>query len=59
MLTTTLLYKNAFVWLSKLDKQYKCLPNESEWDLAKVFVCPFGFVFYVDRNYFWILISHL
>ena len=36
MLTTALLYKDVFVQLSKLDKQYKCLPNEVEWDLAIV-----------------------
>ena len=31
-----LLYKDVFGRLSKLDKQYKCLPNELEWDFARV-----------------------
>lgn len=46
MLTTALLYKDAFVRLSKLDKQYKCLPNEPEWDLAKA-LCAHLDLFYM------------
>ncbi|XP_010265497.1 PREDICTED: zinc finger BED domain-containing protein RICESLEEPER 2-like [Nelumbo nucifera] len=35
MLHTTLIYKDVFYRLRQRESQYKCLPTEEEWELAK------------------------
>ncbi|KAK0591497.1 hypothetical protein LWI29_002841 [Acer saccharum] len=38
MLSVALIYKDVFVRVQHYEPQYKCLPNESEWQLATVMV---------------------
>ena len=45
MLQTALMYKEVFPKLAKRKKNYKCLPNDDEWEKARE-ICDKFEVFY-------------
>ena len=51
MLEVALIYKDVFIRLQQRDSQYKNLPSESEWELAKV-MCEHLKPFYKLTNLF-------
>ena len=38
MLSVALMYKDVFIRVQQHEPQYKCLPDDSEWELATMMV---------------------